>query len=235
MGIVTINLPLGDENFRFLRIGGSHNTPDNGEYAAVDTIIDHTPSTLLNLGDSNGRQVLKLVKARSWHEYIKLLWAHNRLFKEVRGNRLLKQLGIPVVRITEVGVRLLPARGRRYLGYYLMEDLQEQGYREGREILRDPQTSLLQRQQLIDGVIQHLQIMKEQRVVFSDCHFGNVFMNRDGQLRWIDTGVTRYGFGRRHRFTSKFNFSIRRFAFYEADGILLSEAEQQRILELLIR
>lgn len=233
MGIVTINLPDQDERFRFFRMGAQKDV--NHKLMTADTIIDHTPSTVLTLSQASGQQILKLVKARSWHEYIKLLWAHNRLFKEVKGNRLLKELGIPVVRITEMGVRLLPARGRRYLGYYLMDDLVAQGYREGREWLQDPQTSQELRQRLIQGVIESLRIMREHQVVFSDCHFGNVFMRPDGQLCWIDTGVTRYGFGRRSRFAAKFNYSIRRFAAYDAYGVITSEAEQQQILSLLIR
>ena len=58
------------------------------EHELNQTLIDHTPSLVGILKSSN--LVIKFIKARSWHEYIKLFWNHSRITKEVKGSELLE-------------------------------------------------------------------------------------------------------------------------------------------------
>ena len=232
MMITHVKLPWLEVSQAFVCFQLSRQLPHNGVRTADRLIIDHTPSTVAVT--ANGLSVLKLIKARSWHEYVKTFWAHSRLFKEVKGNRLLTWLGIHVAAIHEMGVGLLPGRRYRYLGYYIMDDLAAAGALEVFELFKSGGLDSAQRISWLDSILDDLRIMRDAGVVFSDCHLKNVFAHPQGKVTWIDTGVTRYFCPRSRKFARKFNYSIRRFADYHDAELPLSHEEKRRILALLL-
>ncbi|MDO6681852.1 MULTISPECIES: hypothetical protein [unclassified Oceanobacter] len=233
MMITYVKLPWLDVSQAFVCFRSSRRLPENGIRTADQVIIDHTPSTVAMT--DNGLSVLKLIKARSWHEYVKTLWAHSRLFKEVQGNRLLTRLGVHVAAIHEVGIGLLPGSRYRYLGYYIMEDLASVGAQEVFEMFLSGGLTPEERIHWLDLILDDLRTMRDAGVVFSDCHLNNVFAHPLKQhVIWIDTGVTRYFCPRSRKFARKFNYSIRRLADYHDQHLMLTLEEKRRILALLL-
>ncbi|WP_221800041.1 hypothetical protein [Oceanobacter mangrovi] len=232
MVITTVSSPAFEISQPFFSFANHSGTARRKILCGGDLILDHTPSTVIKQTDGGG--ILKLIKARSWHEYAKSLWARSRLFKEVRGNQLLAGLGLKVAEIREVGIALLPTPRYRYLGYYIMENLESRGAVEMLQLF-DSGISEAKRIQWLDLVIDDLRRMRDSGIVFSDCHLRNVFADFEAcQVIWIDTGVTRYHWRRSKRFARKFNHSIRRMADYHDKHLLLSSEEKRRLLALLL-
>lgn len=235
MMLTQVDIPALSVSSRFLTFEPCSGQTTSGANALVrhcsDVIIDHTPSTVVY---THGRAaILKLIKARSWHEHAKTWWAHNRLFKEVRGNRLLQKLGLQVASIHEVGIN--PFSGSRgYLGYFVMEDLSLRGAREVHELLGSGEANLERRAKIFKNIITDLKIMRDAGVIFSDCHLKNIFVGQDDQVIWIDTGVTRYCHPNGKRFRKKFNYSMERFSSYELDEPVRRAEESALIRSLLL-
>lgn len=231
MNLTNIHIPdLGFSRY-FLCLRRSHQfQPASMHRTGQDMLIDHTPSTVVSMTPE--RKILKLVKARSWHEYVKTYWAHSRLFKEVRGNQQLRDLGVPVACIHEVGFTLIPFIKRGYLGYYIMDDLRQSGYQEARAYLDNPDTSDALRATIMGHIVRDLRTIRDANTVFPDAHLSNVLCNAQGEICWIDTGLSHYGWGRKHRFHAKYNHAIRNFAKYDYYGELLRPNEQQALLSL---
>lgn len=194
-------------------------------------MLDHTPSTLAHLGQE--KAVLKMIKARSWHEYIKTWWGHSRLFKEIKGNHRLKGLGLNVAEIFEVGIKLIPDEDG-YIGYYIMQDLEAAGASEVYSELLKGNISGRMRIALFKRIVSELNRMREDGVVFSDCHLKNIFVKNNGEIIWIDTGVTCYLNPAGKRFKKKFNYSIERFARYHDNLAVMNDEECELIRSLLI-
>jgi tRNA A-37 threonylcarbamoyl transferase component Bud32 len=194
-------------------------------------MLDHTPSTLAHL--VRGEAVLKMIKARSWHEYVKTWWGHSRLFKEVKGNHRLKSLGLNVAEIFEIGFKLIPDEDR-YIGYYIMQDLESVGASEAYSELLKGNISGRMRSALFNRLVKELRKMREFGIVFSDCHLKNIFVKNNGEIIWIDTGVTCYLNPKGKRFKKKFNYSIERFAGYHNNPAAMNAEESELIRSLLI-
>ncbi len=172
-------------------------------------LIDHKPSLVAAV--SRQPQVIKLVKARSWHEYIKLLWNHSRLSKEIKGNRVLQQIGVRVPHIYETGINLRPFAKPSYLGYYAMEDLTQAGYREFEALIGDSSTSASLLRQAMLNVAADLQSMKQHRIVFSDINKRNIYIDAEGNSAWIDTGIKQFATHQQGRFERAYNQALSKF------------------------
>lgn len=194
-------------------------------------LIDHKPSLVATLNGSNN--IIKFVKARSWHEYIKLLWNHSRITKEVKGTQILKELELNVPKIYEVGYGIIPSLSHKYIGYYIMENLTNTGFKEVSKLFTNNEINELSRDKIIASIFAGLKKMRENNIVFSDFHLDNVFSNKDGKIIWIDAGVTTYNttFSSK-RFHIKWNDSIRHYQRYSENKGLLSKKERDMFAKL---
>lgn len=200
----------------------------------VDSIlVDHTPSMVGVLKDS--QHIIKFVKARSWHEYVKLLWNHSRVTKEIKGSELLAGLGLKIPTIYEAGLGIIPSKQYEYIGYYVMENLALSGFRELSGLIREGAIDTAMREKIMTAVFDGLKLMRDNRIVFSDFHLDNVFANNSGDITWIDPGVTTYRKMNEKKFIKKFNQSINRYINYQYTGVsLLSENESTKLKQLLL-
>lgn len=202
------------------------------EHELDQVLVDHIPSLVGTLKDSN--LVIKFIKARSWHEYIKLLWNHSRITKEIRGSELLKGLGLTVPIIYEAGLGIIPSRKHKYIGYYIMENLTTSGFQELSKLIRDGAIDTTMRDKIMTSVFKGLEVMRNNRIVFSDFHLDNVFANSSGEITWIDPGVTTYNKMNEKKFRAKFNHSINRYINYTYAGkSLLSKSEIIKMKNLI--
>ena len=203
------------------------------EHELNQTLIDHTPSLVGILKSSN--LVIKFIKARSWHEYIKLFWNHSRITKEVKGSELLEHLGLTVPIIYETGLGIIPSKKHKYIGYYIMENLTSSGFEELSKLLKSDRLSTPVRDKIMLSVFNGLKVMRDNRIVFSDFHLNNVFANSEGEITWIDPGVTTYQQLNYKKFCEKYDHSIRRYLRYEYEGKdLLSKDEKAMFNSLLV-
>lgn len=201
---------------------------------SVDTVlVDHTPSLVGMFNES--KMIIKFIKARSWHEYIKLLWNHSRVTKEVKGSSLLKKLGLRVPVIHETGYGIVPGTKHEYLGYYIMENLSLSGFQELSKLIKENGINESLRETIMISIYDGLKAMRDNRIVFSDFHLDNVFANEQGEIAWIDAGVTTYHKLNQKKFIKKFNYSITRYIFYCNDrGNTLNTRETRLLNTLLI-
>jgi tRNA A-37 threonylcarbamoyl transferase component Bud32 len=196
-------------------------------------IIDHNASLVAVIPESE--LIIKFIKARSWHEYLKLLWNHSRVTKEIKGCSLLKNLGLCVPTIYEVGYGVIPSTKHKYLGYYIMENLTHSGFQELSKLITQEIIDKEVRNKIMSSIHDGLKVMKDNHIIFSDFHLDNIFANNNGEITWIDTGVTTYSTFKAHRFNQKFNHSIKRYINYEYGGkTLLSQSEKAMFSDLLI-
>lgn len=199
----------------------------------VDSVlVDHTPSLVATLIKSD--YIIKCIRARSWHEYIKLIWNHSRISKEVHGSSLLKKLGLSVPEIHQVGIGIIPSRNYQFIGYYVMDNLHLKGFHELSKLINDNKINVEVRMKAMCSIHAGLKKMKEAHIVFSDFHLDNIFSNELGDITWIDTGITTYRKLNSKNFHKKYNHSIRRYINYEYEGKqLLSPSEQSMFKGLL--
>ncbi len=203
------------------------------EHELDHVLVDHIPSLVGILKNSNF--VIKFIKARSWHEYIKLLWNHSRITKEIKGSKLLESLGLTVPVIYETGLGIIPSRKHEYIGYYIMENLTQSGFQELSKLIRDNVIDAPMRHKIMTSVYDGLKIMRDNRIVFSDFHLDNIFADSNGNITWIDPGVTTYSIMNEKKFRDKLNYSINRYIFYCNDrGNTLSDEETDMFRNLLI-
>lgn len=201
---------------------------------SVDTIlVDHTPSIVGMFSGSN--LIIKFIRARSWHEYLKLLWNHSRVTKEVNGCGLLTNLGLRVPIIHEVGYGVIPSTNHAYLGYYIMENLTQSGFQELSKLIKENAIDDALREIIMNSIYDGLKAMRDSRIVFSDFHLDNVFANKQGEIAWIDAGVTTYHSFNKKKFIKKYNHSINRYINYIYSGQqLLLPTEKKMFSTLLI-
>jgi len=200
----------------------------------VDNIlVDHTPSLVGMFNES--KLIIKFIRARSWHEYLKLLWNHSRITKEVKGSRLLTKLGLRVPEIHEVGYGVLPSTNHEYLGYYIMENLTQSGFQELSKLIKENALNETLRKTIMQSIHNGLKAMRDNHIVFSDFHLDNVFANENGEIAWIDAGVTTYHSFSEKKFSKKHNHSITRYINYTYNGQeLLLPAEKEMFSTLLV-
>jgi len=190
----------------FVTIEHSHEHLRNNIH---DIIIDHKAS-LVGI-TSKDELIVKFIKARSWHEYIKLLWNHSRVTKEVKGNKILSSLGLRVPRISEVGLGVIPSHKYRFIGYYVMENLKKSGFQELSILISNNSISDSIREKIMFSIYSGLKSMRDDRIIFSDFHFENIFSNSEGEVIWIDTGVSVYSKFNNKKFVKKFNQSVKKY------------------------
>jgi hypothetical protein len=203
------------------------------QHVLNNVLVDHIPSLVGVLKDSG--LVIKFIKARSWHEYIKLLWNHSRITKEIKGSQLLQQLGLTVPVIHEIGFGIIPSKKHKYLGYYIMENLSPSGFQELSKLIKENSINADMRGKIMTSVYLGLKKMRDSNIVFSDFHLDNVFANASGDIVWIDTGVTTYNQINNKNFRSKFNHSINKYILYcNNRGHILTEEENSMFRKLII-
>lgn len=194
-------------------------------------LIDHKPS-LVAL-DSSKASVIKIVKARSWHEYFKHLWQHSRIHKEVKGNYLMSRLGFRVPQIYSIGYRIFPDLRNASLGFYQMENMSLSGFRTVRDLFDNGEIILDQRESVLKTILDGLSVLMRNRIVFTDFHLENVMMNEQGELVWMDTGVTTFSVFSGKKFIRKHNHALDRLATYYSENYFTEqEKEQIRALKL---
>lgn len=195
-------------------------------------LVDHKPSLVATLDESD--YIIKFIKARSWHEYIKLLWNHSRITKEVKGTRILKDLGLNVPRIYQIGLGIVPSSRYKFIGYYIMENLVNTGFNEVSKIVQDDEINSSFREKLLATILAGLTNMRENNIVFSDFHLDNVFSNNEGKVVWIDAGITKYNTTlNSKKFHVKWNDSIYRYQKYLKNSSLLTKKEREIFNTLL--
>lgn len=191
---------------------------------------DYVPSLVIRLTDQ--QLILKLVRARHWVEYVKMLWRHSRISKEINGNELMRRCGVAVPAIVESGIGIFPAKGYQFLGYYLMEDLSCQGLQNSREMFLQNALSPEVRWTFLQNVVSDVQKMLAQRIVFNDFKLENIFLDAQGNSVWIDTGVSRYPFFQNKKLHKKHNRAVS--YFLEHHESLLTDNENQLIRSLFL-
>jgi hypothetical protein len=225
------NFLFDKKKTQFFLTTNHSNTP---LHKSIDKIlVDHTPSLVGKLNDSG--LIIKFIRARSWHEYLKLLWNHSRVTKEVKGNKILQELGLRVPEIHEVGYGVIPSIKHQFLGYYVMEDLHSVGFQELSTLIQENAIEGHMRETIMLAIYNGLKSMRDNRIVFSDFHLDNVFANKKGEITWIDAGVTTYSHFNRKRFCQKHNHAITRYINYIYNGQqLLTQSEKALFNHLLL-
>lgn len=171
-----------------------------------DILVDHIPSLVGTLKGSG--LIIKFIRARSWHEYLKLLWNHSRVTKEVKGNEILQDLGLRVPDIHEAGFGIIPHQKHEFIGYYIMENLKKSGFKELSNIFENEIGNDKRRRKIMSAVYDGIKIMRDNRIIFSDFHLENILSNDKDEIVWIDTGITTYRKQNMKKFIRKFNHSI---------------------------
>ena len=191
---------------------------------------DYIPSLVIRLPEE--KKVLKLIRARKWVEYAKLLWNRSRASKEIYGNRLLQQAGVAVPQISEYGFGVFPGKSNEFLGYYVMQDLEAAGYENSRFLFLENRITAECRENFIFNVIRDVDRMQKHCLVFSDLKFENIFCNDRGDTVWIDTGVSRFSGFRKNKFPRKHNDAIDYFVLHHRKFLSVHEIEQFEALYL---
>ena len=188
-----------------------------------DIIKDNNPSLISYI--DGGKNILKCIKPRSTTEIVKLLWGHSRLSKEIKGNKLLKKIGIRTPQILDVSYGFLPSSEYRFLGYYIMENLEHSAYSNAFTLVKSGEISGDKLKSLLNAFRKDIIKMREHRIVFNDLKLNNIFSNNNAEVIWIDTGVSYYNFLKTKRFEKKFNHSIDRLLRIYKDYIPQEDAE----------
>lgn len=225
-----IRIKYKDYEQLFLKSGSVAPDPNFLDVSACPVLKDYIPSLVLALPER--RAILKLVRARRWHEYVKLLWNHSRASKEIAGNRLLRSIGICVPHIHESGMGLFPAKGYQFLGYYIMDDLQYSGFENSRFLFLEGRVTEVQRGPFLQNILGDIHRMCARRIVFNDLKFENIFCNAQGDIAWIDTGISYYPYWQRSKFRKKHNDAIDYFLLHHEKFLRADEVVQFKSLYL---
>lgn len=173
----------------------------------ITKIIHDNAASTVALIEEEG-VVLKLIKARSWHEHAKVFWGRSRTHTEFNGGKLLNSIGIDTPHAHEMGISIPIFTKAKYIGYYLMENIEEKGYKSLADIrnnLSDAQINQISKE--LTNIFNEL---FKNRIVYSDFHIGNVFINQETMsLKLIDTGAKLYHIKKKHHL--KTQSSIKNF------------------------
>jgi tRNA A-37 threonylcarbamoyl transferase component Bud32 len=217
-----IKIHNGEDDYSFVAKSATHAASST---AIEELIIDHTPSTV---GYANSRKsIIKLVKPRSWHEKIKLAWGHSRIDKELQGFKSLQKLNIRTPEILYYGFRPLLSFRQKYIGFHITENLSLRGDIECYSLFCDGKTSASTRLDVIDNICSALLLLKSKRLVFTDFHLSNVFVDNENNITLIDPGLSKYYLN--SGLNKKLSKSIHRFLSYHGDDFFTPD-ERERIL-----
>lgn len=177
-------------------------------FSSNDIIKDDRPSVVARI--NNNQQIIKLVRPWKWHDRFKLLWGSSCIQKEIKGNQALRNLNIKVPEIIESGLSINSLRGNEFIGYYIMENLTKRGYQEALTILQSGVLDEAEKETIFSECYRDLETMRDNKLIFTDLSMRNMFINKDGNIVWIDTGINQYSGLTNKTFTRKFNQSIDR-------------------------
>ena len=155
----------------------------------TEILLDHHVSMVGVTQDKN--IVIKLIKARTWHEHVKIFWKRSRTHTEFTGAKLLRSIGIDAPDVYEMGISFPIPRNALFIGYYLMENLAHTGYIP----LSDLQFQLDKSQitRLTHNIREAMERLYLHKVLYSDLHLDNIFCHPDSlKLKFIDTGAKKY-------------------------------------------
>ncbi len=174
-----------------------------------DIIKDNNPSLVCKIDRKN--YILKCVKPRRFHEYFKMLWGRSRLTKEINGNYFLRSIGLMTPDIIDIGYGLIPIKGYRFIGYYIMKNIEESGFYNSDWLIKEHKLSDENRSRFIKNVHDDIKLMLQHHTIFSDLKLKNIHADLSGNTNWIDTGITRYHQLNQKKFKLKFNGTLDRF------------------------
>lgn len=218
MSIVTIKQSSGEKVQRFWRTQGLSSRAT--EIQLQHIMIDYTPSTVAITNDGD---VVKLIKARSWHEHVKIFWARSRTHKEVNGARILNNLGMNTPDIYEMGISLPIFPHSKYIGYYLMNNLKSNDIYTGLEFFKKDNLNTEIREKALESILSGLRTLYQINYVFTDFHLDNLFINNKGQIYWIDIGITKYSSRKKKE---KIKKAIEKLISYHNGGNLTEDEKE---------
>lgn len=189
----------------YICLSNKYNNQDRRTIKKV--LVDQDTSLVAICKDES--TIIKLIKPRSWHERVKLIWCHSRLHKELYGNSVMRRLGMRTPKVYELGIGLGSIIGKPYIGYYVMENLHEKGFEELKEILPNIKKNIIE--EISGKIISDLLTLKEKKLVYSDLHLNNIMIGDNNKIAWIDTGITAYPWYRKHKFKVKYNQALDNF------------------------
>lgn len=187
-----------------------------------ELIIDHTPSTV-GYSDSK-KSIIKLIKPRSWHENIKLIWGHSRIDKELRGFRVLQELNIQTPQVFYYGFRPLLALKQKFIGFHVTENLCLNDHIECYELFSDKTTSRERRLNIIMNICEQLSTLERNNIVFTDFHLSNVFVDANNRITLIDPGLSKYHF--KKKLNKKLTKSIKRLLIHHGSEFFTTEEKE---------
>jgi len=231
MNIIKVILENGNSTQPFLRFTYTNQSKTKLHRIHIKkSLVDHTPSLVAVSNENN--LVLKLIKPRRSLEIAKLLTGRSRLSKEVRGALLLKKHGFKTPTIHEVGYGLFPTKPFQFLGYYLMDNLDNLGFTEVFKLYQSTNLDKALREKSYCNIIGGLRYLRDHHIGLFDFTLGNVFANDSGEIMWIDTGTSLYRKAT-PKFKLKYNHSIERFIRIHKD--LLNDQEVTLARQLLFK
>lgn len=145
----------------------------------------------------------------------------------------MSRLGFRVPQIYSIGYRIFPDLRNASLGFYQMENMSLSGFRTVRDLFDNGEIILDQRESVLKTILDGLSVLMRNRIVFTDFHLENVMMNEQGELVWMDTGVTTFSVFSGKKFIRKHNHALDRLATYYSENYFTEqEKEQIRALKL---
>jgi len=173
--------------------------------------------------------IYKFIKPRRWHEYYKAFYGRSRTSKEVYANLRLKELGIKVPFIHEYSIAMVPTHFRGFTGYYIMEPAE--GIGNARPFINELSDS--SRKAFINQLLKDLEIMRKNRIIYSDLSLGNLFCGREGELCWIDTAIKEYSRFSQKKFEKNWDKTMAKFMSWEKKAKTLNENELSQLEDVL--
>ena len=171
--------------------------------------------------------IYKFVKPRKWHEYYKTFYGRSRTSKEVLANVRLKELGFSVPVIHEFSIAVVPTHFKGYTGYYIMEPVN--GLGDAQTYFKDLSHSA--REKFVNHLINDLNKLKKNRIVYADLSLSNIFCSIEGDLCWIDTAIKEYPESQKGKFVKDWDKSFNKLMAWEKKLKILSESELLKIRE----
>lgn len=217
---------------RFVSFGRAENMePANFSELSFSNVIKNDRHSVVGFVDGSGH-CLKIIRPISWHEYIKYFWRHSRLHKEINGNNLLRSLGLNTAKVLDHGVAVMSPFSREFLGYIIMENLNQSRNREAHQVLMDPATDSKSKDFIVRKIIDAVNRMKKSRVLFSDLHLKNIMIDPAQKISFIDTGVSKFSIFSRKKYQKKFNASLDKLVNSEHGINGLTSQHSESILSL---
>ncbi len=195
--------------------------------SAIEAVHDNDSSTVLR--SDRRRLLIKLIKARSWHEHVKIFWQRSRTHKEYKGAFMLRSIGVRTPELYEMGISFPWRAGAKYIGYYVMEDLSFRNLKALSSLEPDADNTELRRV-ILGNIVNGYQKMRETLVLYSDPNLDNVFYSPDnGEITFIDTGTKKYR--NEEKFRLQFNRALRGF-YNRNERYFPDEASKKSYLDL---